>query len=252
MHLLLIILFFSVVSGVLSLIGGVALLARVHWVNKFSIHFVSFAVGALLAPAFLDLLPEALEMGEGQTQNLLLVALGGIVGFFILESLILKFHPHHHEDDSEIHHHATPTLLLVGDTVHNFIDGAVLAAAFLVNVPLGVVTALAVAAHELPQEISDFSVMIHHGWARKKVFFANFYSSLANVAGALVVFLARGKLEPFLPQLLAVTAGIFIYIAAADLIPEISHEHRRDKSSHVVGLLLLGILAVGVLRYYLE
>src|SRR3989344_598267 len=111
---------------------------------------------------------------------------------------------------------------------------------------------LAVAAHELPQEIGDFSVMLHHGWSRAKVLIANIVSSLSNIAGAFLAFFASNYLEPRLPYLLALTSGIFIYIAAADLIPEISMYHRRNKTSHVFVLIVLGIFAVGVLRYYLE
>src|SRR3989338_1552357 len=252
MPLLLWIILGCLISGLLSLAGGIGLLFSASWVRRFSVHFVSFAVGALLATAFLDLLPEALELGTGMTENLLMAALAGMVGFFVLESLILKFHPHHHIDDEELHHHATPNLLMIGDTFHNFIDGGVITSAFLTSIPLGIVTSLAVAAHELPQEISDFSVMLHHGWGRMKVLWINIFSSLSNIAGAVIAFFARDYIEPRLPYLLAITAGIFIYIAAADLIPEISHEHRRDKASHVFVLLVLGILAVGVLRYYLE
>ena len=243
------------ISGILSLIGGAFLFVKPDLIRKFSTHLVSFAVGALLATAFLDLLPEALELGEGQgiaAANLLIAVMVGIVGFFILESLILKFHPHHHDDEDEFHHHATPRLLLVGDTMHNFIDGVVIAGAFLTSIPLGIITSLAVAAHELPQEIGDFSVMLHHGWSKAKVLWVNITSSLANILGALVAFFGIAYLEPKLPFLLAMTSGIFVYIATADLIPEISLYHRRDKTSHILVLLVLGILAVGVLRYYLE
>lgn len=252
MSLLLWIILGCLVSGLLSLAGGVGLFFNASWVRRFSVHFVSFAVGALLATAFLDLLPEALELGTGTTEKILMATLAGIVGFFVLESLILKFHPHHHVDDEEIHHHVTLNLLWIGDTFHNFIDGVVIASAFLTSIPLGIVASMAVAAHELPQEIGDFSVMLHHGWGRAKVLWINIFSSLSNVVGGVLAFFARGYIEPKLPYLLAATAGIFIFIAAADLIPEISPEHRRDKSSHIFILLILGILVVGVLRYYLE
>src|SRR3989338_6489069 len=177
------------ISGILSLIGGAFLFVKPDLIRKFSTHLVSFAVGALLATAFLDLLPEAIEHGREAgvgIDKLLVAVMIGIVGFFILESLILKFHPHHHEDEDEFHHHATPKLLFIGDMFHNFIDGVVIAGAFLTNVPLGIVTSLAVAAHELPQEIGDFSVMLHHGWSRAKVLIANIVSSLSNIAGAFL------------------------------------------------------------------
>lgn len=248
------IIIFSLASGLLALVGGVVLLAKESWVRKFSTHFVSFAVGALLATAFLDLLPEALEMAEAQgrhAEDLLMYVLGGILVFFVLEAMILKFHPHHHDDEGE-HHHATPALLLIGDTIHNFIDGAVVAVAFLTSVPLGIITALAVAAHELPQEITDFSVMLHHGWKKSKVLWVNIFSSLAALIGAVIAFVSRDAIEPHLPELLAITAGIFIYIASTDLIPELSPHHRRDRTWHIFVLLALGVLLVSTLGAYLH
>lgn len=250
MNIFLQILFFTFIAGILSLAGGIALLLRAAWVKKFAIHFVSFAAGALLATAFLDLLPEALE-GRAETGALFVWVLAGMLLFFVIEKLILRFHSHHHEDDEE-HHHPTPVLVQLGDTAHNFIDGVAIAAAFLANAPLGILTALAVAAHELPQEIGDFSIMLHHGWGRRKVLWMNIFSSLASIIGATAAYLLRGAIEPYLPHLLALTAGVFIYIASADLIPEISAKEHRDKTSHIIALLFFGVLAVGILKYYLE
>lgn len=249
----------SLVGGLFSLIGGLVLLRNVTWVKKFSVHFISFAVGAMLAAALLDLLPEALEFAEdagmAEPHALFRFVLLGLLGFFVLERVILKFHPHHHEhidhDEAEQHHPA-PTLLLIGDTIHNFIDGALIAITFIANPALGVLTTIAVAAHEIPQEIGDFSVMLSHGWAKRKVLWANIISSLASVVGATLAFLAQDLIAPVLPQALALTAGIFIYIAGSDLIPDIAHEKNRDKLSHVIALLLLGVIAVGGLGMYLE
>lgn len=259
MPLLLKIIIASLAGGLFSLVGGIVLLARAEWVRKFSVHFVSFAVGALLAAAFLDLLPEALELGEEaglqEPQALFGFTLIGLLGFFVLERVIFKFHPHHHESLAEPeahHHHPAPTLLLIGDTVHNFIDGALIAVTFLADPALGILTTIAVAAHEIPQEIGDFSVMLTHGWSKKKVLWVNVFSSLASVLGAILAFGLREAVVPFLPQSLALTAGIFIYIAGSDLIPDISHESNRDKLSHILVLLLLGIFAVGILGVFLE
>ena len=254
MPLLVKIILASLVGGLFSLVGGFALLARASWVKRFSIHLVSFAIGALLATAFLDLLPESLELAEEggliDPRALFVYALFGVVLFFVLERLIIHFHPHHHKDTEE-HHHPTPTLLLFGDTVHNFIDGGVIAASFIADPSLGVLATAAVAAHEIPQEIGDFSVMLHHGWSRPRVMWANVFSSLASLVGAIVVFVMRDTLQPLLPQLLAVTAGIFIYIAAADLIPDVSKDAPRDRSSHIFVLMFLGIAAVWILGRYL-
>lgn len=250
---------FSLLSGTLSLIGGLILTARTDWVQRFSVHFVSYAAGVLLAAAFLDLLPEAFELTQGGPEPLLLTTLAGFIFLFLVERMLSRFHTHPvhgghgHEDlDPQEEGKATPAFLLVGDTIHNLVDGAVLAAAFLVSVPLGIVTALAVAAHELPQEIGDFSVMLSRGWDRAKVLWANLASSLANLAGALLVFVAQDTIEPLLPTLLAATSGIFLYIAASDLIPEITSRAQSDKAWHVAVLLLLGIATVWVLGLFLH
>lgn len=250
MNLLFLIVIFSVISGALSMIGGVVLLGRSEWVKKFSVHFISFAAGTLLATAFLDLLPEALEMNE-EAEPVLMATLAGIIGFFIVEKLIYRFHSHTYEDTGE-HRHATPVLLSIGDATHNFADGVIVASAFLINIPLGIVTALAVAAHELPQEITDFSVMLHHGWSKAKVFWSNFGISLTNVLGAVLMYSFRDQLETKLPFIIAFAAGIFIYIAGTDLFPEITPERSRDKISHILVLVFLGIGAVWVLRIALE
>lgn len=240
------IILFSLLGGAVSLIGGVLLLlGKSETVRSVSAHLISFAAGALLSTAFFEALPEALEHGGAENfESLLLATLVGIVGFFIMERLILKLHTHHHEDDHH-HSHAAPYLLLMGDLLHNFVDGVVIAAATMISIPAGLVTALAVSAHEIPQEIGDFSVMLHHGWAKRRVFFVNLWASLASVVGAVLTFLLRERLEPLLPTLLALSAGIFIYIAAADLLPEVTDsEQAKDKTSHVVVLFLLGILLV--------
>ena len=139
----------------------------------------------------------------------------------------------------------------IGDTIHNFVDGVVLTGTFLVSAPLGVITALAIGSHELPQEIGDFSVMLHHGYRRKVVLLANVGSSLASIIGAILAYSFRGFLEPYLPQILAIAAGNFIYIAAADLIPEISATGRADKTSHIIIMLALGIFTIWMLQHYL-
>ena len=244
------ILFFTFLAGVLSLVGGIALLTRTTWVKKFSAHFVSFAAGALLATAFLDLLPEAMKISGDNSFQVFSLTLSGIVLFFIFERIIFKYHSHTLEDPG--HHHATPVLLMAGDAFHNFIDGVAIAATFLVSPALGVLTALAVAAHELPQEIGDFSILVVHNWKRSKVLWINILISLTSIAGALLTYSARNLVEPYLPMLLALTAGNFIYIATADLFPEISASYKPvDKTSHIIGLFLAGIACVWAFIYFL-
>lgn len=245
------ILLLSVLSGVLSMIGGWILLGNERWVRKFSIHFVSFAVGTLLAASFLDLLPEAFKLQQKSANSVLAYTLGGIIVFFLIEQLLHKFHIHHHEDNIQ-HLHATPLLLSLGDGLHNFVDGLILVSAFLVNPSLGVITAVAVAAHELPQEITDFSIMLHHGWSKSLVFLSNLLVSLTNVLGAVIAYTLRDIITPFLPAILGFTAGIFIYIATSDLFPEISPRASRDKTSHVIFLLFLGIASIWILGRLVE
>lgn len=261
MELFIYIFLFSLIGGVFSLIGGIILLTRENFVKGIFIHLISFAAGTLLGAAFLNLLPEAIEAGvEGE--QVFLWALGGFVAFFLIEGIFLKFHhheEHHVGEGSDMvgeHHHlsSTPWMLLFGDAVHNFLDGIVIVAAFLVNIPLGIVTAFAVAAHEIPQEIGDFSVMLHSGWKKKKVLVLNVAAAFMTTVGAVGAFALRGVLEPITGFLLALTAGFFIYIAASDLIPELYRNGtaQRDKLSHVMILFLLGIATIGILVRLVE
>lgn len=251
MPLLAKIILFTFVAGVVSLVGGMALLARRKFVARFTVHFISFAAGAMLATAFLDLLPEAFAEEGASIEKLFLFVLAGMLTFFILERILLLHHQHHHDETGE-HRHPAPILMQVADTVHNFIDGVVVAAAFLADPSLGVITALAVGSHELPQEIGDFSVMLAHGYRTKTVLLVNIGSSLAALFGAVIAYLSRSVIEPYLPELLALAGGHFIYIAAADLIPELSLKSPRDKTSHVVALLFVGIAIVWGLKILLE
>jgi zinc and cadmium transporter len=236
------ILVFSFISSVASLFGGVLLLLKQGLADKIAHLLASFAAGALLGTAFFDLLPEATEA----SQNALSWVLGGIVIFFLMERFIHWFHHHHeHAEGMVILSKPVVPLIIFGDSVHNFIDGLVVGGAFLVDTKLGVVTALAVAAHEIPQEIGDFGILLNKGVSRSKVFTYNFLSSLTTMVGALLVYFTASALaKSILPILLAVTAGFFIYIAASDLIPEI---HSRDKKGFAVAesaLLLAGIVVI--------
>lgn len=237
----------SVIGGVLSTVGGVALLAWRNVTERLLIHLATFAAGALLGAAFLDLMPEAVKLFEeaGVGAGAVGVAsLVGIVAFFLLERLLLRFHGH---GEQESHITKTPWLLVIGDSLHNFADGIAIAAALFVNPSLGLVTALAVAAHEVPSEIGEFSVMLQAGWQRKTVFFWNVVSAFMTTVGAIVAYLGRDVITPLTPWVIAGTMGVFVYIAASDLIPEIHVKTRRDSAGHVIGLLLLGIVVVGTI-----
>lgn len=236
------VLFFSLVGGVFSLVGGALLLSRRNLAFKLARYVTPFAAGALLAAAFFDLLPEASELITVSAATRW--ALLGLVIFFLLEHFLHWFH-HHHEHPSK--HNPTATLIIIGDSLHNLIDGIAIGAAFLINVPTGIVTTVAIAAHEIPQEIGDFGLLLKLGYKRAKILWVNIFSALMTVVGALLIYGFGRQNNLPLAELLAVTAGMFIYIAASDLIPSI-HEESKGKLSHLaVALLLVGIMSVGVL-----
>ncbi|KKR82824.1 MAG: Zinc/iron permease, partial [Candidatus Daviesbacteria bacterium GW2011_GWA2_40_9] len=205
----------SLFISLVSFVGGILLFWGKVGTQKITAYLVSFAAGTMLAVAFLDLLPEALKAST--EANIFVPALLGLLTFFFLERFVVWFH--HHDSP----HDASPTviLILVGDGVHNFIDGVGIAATFLVNPALGFLTTLAIAAHEVPQEIADFSILVHGGLGKVRALVFNFISGLTALLGAVVGFYFLEKLEAMLPLLLAFTAGMFIYIASSDLIPEL-------------------------------
>jgi len=236
------VIFFSLIGSVFSLIGGIFLLVSKRGAKILAEYATPFAAGALLAAAFLDLLKEGLEGSDPET--ILRWALGGLLLFFLLESLLNWFHHHHEHKDKKID--PTVSFVIVGDTVHNFIDGAAIAAAFLVSVPVGIVTTLAVAAHEIPQEIGDFGLMFNKGLKRRQVILVNVFSALATTLAAIIFFkLGQGN-EALIATLLGLTAGFFIYIAVSDIIPTI-HESKSKRALNIKSLLLLaGVVVVGV------
>jgi zinc and cadmium transporter len=246
------ILAFTLVGSVLSIIGGVFLIWNKAIVQKISHLLISFAAGTLLGTAFLDLLPEGIEASNPET--VFSFALIGFIGFFVMERFIHWMHHHHHTGDHEHEQHAEPTvaLIMLGDSVHNFIDGVVIAASFLVSIPLGIVTALAVGTHEIPQEIGDFAVMLKKGLKPSRVLLFNFFSAVTAILGAVLMFTFGQRLESLLPVFLSITAGFFIYISASDLIPEIHEQNRRGFALFESTFIVLGILAVWTLVRVLD
>lgn len=203
--------------------SGAFILVSGRLVTKRTSYLLSFAAGTMLAVSFLDLLPEALKTSAGS--NIFEPAFFGVVVFFFLERFVLWFH--HHD---EMHGLKPPAILiLVGDGFHNFIDGVGIAAAFLTDPSLGILTTLAIAAHEIPQEIADFSVLVHSGMKKMTALFYNFVSGLTALVGALGAIYFLKDLQQLLPLSLAFTAGMFIYIACSDLIPEIHRDSERQK-----------------------
>lgn len=241
------IILFTLIGSVFSLIGGIILLFKEKLALRISHFLASFAAGTLLGAAFFDLLPEAAEEVEhaGSDVNVFTVVLLGILLFFLLERFIYWFH-HHHHDDKKAGKPTVP-LIMLGDTMHNFIDGVAIAATFMVSVPLGIITTLAVAAHEIPQEIGDFGIMIHRGVKKSKILWFNVFSAGAALLGALITFWVGESIEGLLPIFLSLAAGFFIYIATSDLIPDIHHETRKDVAFFESMLLLGGVLIVWAL-----
>ncbi len=198
---------------------------------------VSYAVGTMLGVALLSMLPTALE--SIPPLPMFGTLLGGILLFFLLEKAVLWRHCHTH--DCDVHENAAP-LVLIGDAVHNFVDGAMIAAAVITSVPLGISTAIAVAAHEIPQEVGDFAILLHAGYSRRNALFYNALSGLAGTAGAALAVLAFGYIPTLLPYALVVAASSFLYVAMADLIPGL-HKARPDAASfRQIALIGLGIL----------
>lgn len=249
------ILVFTFIGSILSLIGGIVLLYREKLALKISHFLASFAAGTLLGATFFDLLPEAAHEAAsnaaGAEESIFIWVLLGMLSFFLLERFIYWFH-HHHEHEDPNKRKPTVPLIILGDSIHNFIDGVAIAATFLVSVPLGITTALAVAAHEIPQEIGDFGILLHRRLSKKKILIANILSAFASIVGALLTYWGGAMLTEILPALLAITAGFFIYIAASDLIPEIHEENRKGFAFIETVLLLTGVLTIWVFVSLLE
>ncbi len=201
---------------------------------------VSYAVGTLLGAALLGLMPEALETLA--PPRALGALLAGIITFFILEKLVLWRHSH---DDHECDvHKSTVTLVILGDAVHTFVDGVVVAAAVLVSLPLGVTTALAVAAHEIPQEAGDFAILLAAGYSRSRALLLNLSSAIGGILGAVAMLLFGTQVPYALPYVLAFAAGNFLYVAMADLIPTL-HRGTLDRNAmRQLALIGLGVATI--------
>ncbi len=223
----------SALGGVIALLGGVVFLSVKKWAKALSLYSVPFAAGVLITVALIGLLPESVYMiGE----KAFLVVMIGFLGSYLFESWFCELHHHDHGCGHDHHDRAVP-LVILGDTIHNFIDGVAIAASYLINPGLGLVTAISTFLHEVPHEIGDFGILLKAGFSRKKVLLVNLISALMTVVGALVVyFLARG--EVFSGYLLAVSAGMFLYLGASDFLPHAGEGIDKKRS---IWVLLLGV-----------
>lgn len=241
----------AIAGGILATAAAAATLALpAAWIS----HLVSFAVGALLGAVFIELLPHALEHGD--TGIVMGTVLAGLLAFFLLEKLVLWRHSHGHEhrddrDESE-HDHAlhshdggrSGSMILIGNSVHSFCDGIVIAAAFLVDPRLGLATTLAIVAHAVPQQVGDFAVLIHSGYTRVRAFAFNMTAGLATLAGALAAYGALADMQQVLPVVLAVASSSLLYVAVADLIPSL---HRRPEPLETAWQMVAIGLGVGII-----
>ncbi len=222
--------------SILSLVGILFLLKRKN-LPSIMPFMISFSAGTLLGVAFFDMLPELVSISDINSSSIYIIA--GFLFFFVLEKYI---HWHHcHEENCKIHPEGY--LSLVGDSFHNFLDGAIISAAYLVNTNLGIVTTLGIIFHEIPQEIGDFFLLLHTGFSTLKALFWNFLVSLTSFLGAFLVFFSLNT-EFLRPMLIAISAGGFIYIATVDIIPKIQEETSIKKSLSQSLLFLLGILTI--------
>jgi zinc and cadmium transporter len=246
----------SLFGGVLSVAFAAlfALNARTHWIGM----LVSYAIGALLGAVFLDILPEALEL-SGNAAAVSGTLLLGILLFFTLEKVLIWRHCHH--DYCEAHephepaahdHGRSGTMLIVGDTFHNFVDGIIIAAAFLADTQLGIVTALAIIAHEVPQEVGDFAILLHSGYSKARAFQLNLISSFATLVGGVLAYFALQDMQSLTPYILALAAASMIYVAVADLIPGLHKRTQMRDTVQQVVLIVLGVASVTLIGHLAE
>ena len=257
----------ALAGGVLSTLAAAGTLAlHGSWIPR----LVSFAVGALLGAVFIELLPHALEMGSAQP--VMITVLIGLLAFFFLEKLVLWRHAHGHEmhqEDAEesehdhaLHAHGpayagadggrSGLMILIGNSVHNFCDGVVIAASFLTDTRLGVATTFAIVAHAIPQQVGDFAVLLHSGFTRQRAFVFNMAAGCATLGGALVGYFALAGMQQALPIVLSVAAASLLYVAVADLIPSLHRRPEPIETARQMLLIGLGVAMIGGVHLWLE
>ena len=234
----------TLLVSIISLVGALTLSVKERLLKAVLFLLVAFSAGALFGGAFLHLIPEAIE--KGSQQGVFIYVIGGFVLFFLLEKYLYWRHCH----DGICHQHTFTYLNLFGDGLHNFIDGLVIAGSFAVSVKLGLFTTLLVIIHEIPQEIGDFGVLVYGGFSRQKALFYNFLSGLCAFGGALLGYFISHKISGFSHILLALTAGGFIYISSADLVPEIHKETDARKSALSLAFFIFGIVLMYILKKF--
>jgi zinc and cadmium transporter len=258
MNIFALVLLFSLIGSVGSLTGAGILLAFPKLHERLKAPLLSYAIGTLLGATFLALLPEAIETIDSQTA--LQVVLVGFIFFFVLEKILRLPHGHAHstghrharKDLKEVHPHPVGTLILIGDAFHNFVDGVLIATAFLVSIPLGIITSLAVVVHEVPQELGDFVILIESGMKKMKAYWANFVSALTTILGAVLTLWLQEGIEAYVPYIIALSASSFLYIAAVDLSPILHHYTELKSGVKQTAGIVAGVLTILVIHVFLE
>ncbi len=243
MYTLFLIILANFIISLASFVGVITLFFKEDILRKIVRPLVAFSAGSLLGGAFLHLLPESIERASGE-QNMFLIAIFGFALFFLLEQFI---HWHHcHKPPSE-HKHPVTYLILFSDSIHNFLDGLAIGAAFLLDFKVGIATSVAILAHEIPQEFGDFGILIYGGWHKFKALFFNFLTGLTAVLGGVIAWWAAKDINTL--YLLPFAAGNFIYIASSDLIPEIKHSKKVKNNLIHFSAFAFGILIMYLLLY---
>jgi zinc and cadmium transporter len=268
--LILWIIVFTAIGGVLSVFAAAAfLLVPEATRTRLLSPMVSFAIGALLGASFLALLPHAFETPGVDVHRVALTVLCGILVFFLLEKMVIWRHCHTHDCDvhggtnvagdrtsgaTDVHggvpdvdrarHAATGNLILIGDGIHNMVDGVLIAAAFLTDIHLGIITSIAVIAHEIPQELGDFAILLHSGFSRSQALAYNALTGLTTIVGGVVAYFSLSLAEQLVPYVLAVAASSFIYIAVADLIPGLHKRPEFSATVQQIALIVLGVVVI--------
>ncbi|MEK7664205.1 MAG: ZIP family metal transporter [Patescibacteria group bacterium] len=235
-----------IVVSIISLIGVSTLSLKENFLRKYIFIFISLAVGSLLGDAFIHLIPESIE-NVSNPALLGILIIFGIIIFFVIEKFL---HWHHHGDyENGEHIHPAGNLVLISDGVHNLIDGIIIGVSFVASVPIGIATTIAVILHEIPQELGDFTVLLHSGYERHKALFLNFISALTAVLGVFIAFVLGQAGQIFITWILPITAGGFIYIAVADLIPELHKTKEVKHSLQQIIAVIVGVLAMLALLF---
>lgn len=248
----------SLFGGLLSVTaaGLVALNTRTAWIPM----LISYAIGALLGAVFLEILPHAFELSSSM-DNMAATVLFGILLFFVLEKLVLWRHCHGDECEAHaapapVHDHGhdhgrSGMMIMIGDTFHNFVDGILIAAAFMTDFKLGAVTALAIIAHEIPQEVGDFLILLHSGYTKRQAFIFNLLSSLATLVGGAIAYFALQTVQNWIPTILGLASASMIYVAVADLIPGLHKRPELRATVQQVTLIGLGIGSIWLVKFLL-